>query len=199
MRFVGCCKGGADNFRRLGHDGEPYELVASVGGLDMRNFDLSPLMRSTVGFDHLSRLVDSALTNDSASAYPPYNIEVLGENQYAITLSVAGFNQSELDINVEKNVLTVRGKKAQREEKQYLHQGIANRAFERKFNLADHVEVKGADLTNGLLTLSLLREIPEAMKPRSIPIGTGTVEPRSSDSANHNIEQNSAAAEVKIA
>lgn len=167
----------------------------------MKTFDLTPLYRNSVGFDHLSSLLNNAMRSDVGSSYPPYNIEVLGENKYAITLSVAGFNQSELEINVEKNILTVRGKKAQREEKQYLHQGIANRAFERKFNLADHVEVKSADLTNGLLTLSLLREIPEAMKPRNIHIGTnsGTIDAPSTDSANHSLEQNSESADVKIA
>ena len=139
----------------------------------MKTFDLTPLYRNSVGFDHLSSLLNNAMRSDVGSSYPPYNIEVLGENQYAITLSVAGFTQSELDINVEKNILTVRGKKSGNKEKQYLHQGIASRAFERKFNLADHVEVKGADLTNGLLTISLVREIPEAMKPRTIAIANG--------------------------
>src|SRR5690606_23955973 len=112
----------------------------------MNTIDLSPLYRSTIGFDRLGALLDSALRAEQASAgYPPYNIEVTGENRYGITLAVAGFDLDELDIQVEKGVLTVRGKKAEsKEEHKYLYQGIATRAFERKFNLADHVEVTGA-------------------------------------------------------
>lgn len=137
----------------------------------MNTIDLTPLYRNSIGFDRLASLLDSALRTDSvALGYPPYNIEMLGENRYAITLAVAGFEQSELELTVEKGVLTVRGKKAKGEERKYLHQGIANRAFERKFNLADYVEVTGADLQNGLLTISLVKEIPEAMKPRTIAI-----------------------------
>lgn len=137
----------------------------------MNSIDLTPLYRNSIGFDRLASLLDSALRTDSVSpGYPPYNIEMLGENRYAITLAVAGFEQGELDLMVEKGVLTVRGKKANEEEHRYLHQGIANRAFERKFNLADHVEVTGADLQNGLLTINLVKEIPEAMKPRTIAI-----------------------------
>lgn len=137
----------------------------------MNSIDLSPLYRNSIGFDRLASLLDSALRTDSVTpGYPPYNIEMLSENRYAITLAVAGFEQSELDLMVEKGVLTVRGKKAKEEERRYLHQGIANRAFERKFNLADYVEVTGADLNNGLLTISLVKEIPEAMKPRTIAI-----------------------------
>ncbi len=141
----------------------------------MNTIDLTPLYRNSVGFDRLASLLDSALRTDAVtSGYPPYNIEMLGENRYAITLAVAGFSQSELDLSVEKGVLTVRGKKNQEEERHYLHQGIANRAFERKFNLADYVEVTGAELNNGLLTIRLVKEIPEAMKPRTITINQGT-------------------------
>lgn len=137
----------------------------------MNSIDLTPLYRNSVGFDRLASLLDNALRTDSVtSGYPPYNIEMLGENRYAVTLAVAGFDERELEITVEKGVLTVRGKKAKEEERHYLHQGIANRAFERKFNLADYVEVTGADLKNGLLTISLVKEIPEAMKPRTIAI-----------------------------
>ncbi len=137
----------------------------------MNTIDLTPLYRNSIGFDRLASLLDSALRTDSvAPGYPPYNIEMLGENRYAITLAVAGFEQGELELMVEKGVLTVRGKKAKEEERKYLHQGIANRAFERKFNLADYVQVTGADLHNGLLTISLVKEIPEAMKPRTIAI-----------------------------
>jgi molecular chaperone IbpA len=122
----------------------------------------------------LASLIDSALTTDAAvSGYPPYNIEVLDESRYAITVAVAGFTQEELDIQVEKGVLTVRGDKSSKDERKYLYHGIANRTFERKFNLADYVEVTGADLSNGLLTISLKKEIPEAMKPKNIAINQG--------------------------
>lgn len=140
----------------------------------MNTIDLTPLYRSSIGFDRLGALLDTALRADQASAgYPPYNIEVNDENHYGITLAVAGFEQDELDLQVEKGVLTLRGKKADegKEERKYLHQGIATRSFERKFNLADHVEVTSAQLNNGLLTINLVREIPEAMKPRNIAIG----------------------------
>lgn len=138
----------------------------------MNSIDLAPLYRSSIGYDNLGTLINSALgAADLSPAYPPYNIEVQDENRYAITLAVAGFDKGELDISVANNVLTVRGKKAKKEtERKYLHQGIANRAFERKFNLAEYVEVTGADLNVGLLTITLAREIPEAMKPRSIAI-----------------------------
>jgi len=137
----------------------------------MTTIDLTPLYRSSIGFDRLASLLDNAWRSENAGAgFPPYNIEVRDENRYSITLAVAGFERDELDISVEKDVLTVRGRKAQDESRKYLYQGIANRAFERKFNLAEHVEVRGADLNNGLLTISLVREIPEAMKPRTIRI-----------------------------
>jgi molecular chaperone IbpA len=140
----------------------------------MNSLDLSPLYRNSIGFDRLTSLLDNARNIDAnVSGYPPYNIEAIDENRYAITLAVAGFERGELDLMVEKGVLYVRGIKAQKEERHYVHQGIANRAFERKFNLADHVEVTGADLSNGLLTISLVREVPEEMKPRSIPISDG--------------------------
>jgi molecular chaperone IbpA len=140
----------------------------------MNAIDLTPLYRSSVGFDRLGSLINHALTAESTSSgYPPYNIEVLDENRYAITLAVAGFSQEELNIQVEKGVLSVSGNKAVKDERQYLYQGIANRTFERKFNLADYVEVTGADLSNGLLTISLEKEIPEAVKPKSIAINQG--------------------------
>jgi molecular chaperone IbpA len=111
------------------------------------------------------------MRSDAApNGYPPYNIEVLEDDRYAITLAVAGFERDEIDIDVEKGVLSVRGKKADEVERNYLYHGIANRAFERKFNLADYVEVTGAKLNNGLLTIDLVKEIPEAMKPRKITI-----------------------------
>jgi len=143
----------------------------------MNTIDLTPLYRSTIGFDRLASLIDSALSGESVgSGYPPYNIESLGENKYAITLAVAGFERHELDIKVEQGVLTIRGKKAEPAdgERKFIYQGIANRAFERKFNLADYVEVVGAELNNGLLTVRLVKEIPEAMKPKTIEISSGS-------------------------
>ena len=138
--------------------------------------DLTPLYANTVGFDRFGSLLDAALSADRQSAsYPPYDIELVGENKYAITLAVAGFSDSEIDVQVEKGVLTVRGKKEDaKKDSRYLHRGIATRSFERKFNLADHVEVVSAQLDNGLLKIALVREIPEAMKPRTIPVGTPT-------------------------
>lgn len=138
----------------------------------MNRIDLTPLYRSSVGFDRFGNLLDAAFQAEKSSAgYPPYNIEVVEENNYAITIAVAGFKRDELDIQVENGVLTVRGKKGEAAEKNYLHQGIATRSFERKFNLADHIEVSSADLQDGLLTVELVKEVPEAMKPRSITIG----------------------------
>ena len=138
----------------------------------MNTIDLTPLYRNSVGFDRMASLLDNALRSQKAGVgFPPYDIETTGEDRYAITLAVAGFEESELDIQVEKGVLRVSGKKAdESEEKSYLYRGIANRSFERKFNLADFIEVQGAVLKNGLLTISLVKEIPEAMKPRSIEI-----------------------------
>ena len=141
----------------------------------MRNFDFSPLYRTTVGFDHLSSLLDAVNRSDTNSnGYPPYNIELLNKDQYRITMAVAGFVNEELDIQTEKQTLTVKGEKLPEDgERNYLHQGIAGRNFERRFQLADHVEVTGARLANGLLHIDLAREIPEAMKPKTIKIGTG--------------------------
>ena len=142
----------------------------------MRTFDLTPLYRSTVGFDRLFSLLDQATGVESAPSYPPYNIERTGENAYRITVAVAGFAEPELSIEVKENTLTIRGEKQVKQNEksgEVLYQGIAARAFERRFQLADHVEVKGAALENGLLHVDLAREIPEAMKPRSVPIGNG--------------------------
>ena len=141
----------------------------------MRTFDLAPLYRSTVGFDRLFSLLDQGV-GGAAPGYPPYNIERTGENQYRVSVAVAGFNEPELSIVAKENTLTIRGEKnAKDEEKRgdVLYQGIAARAFERVFQLADHVEVKGAHLENGLLHVDLTREVPEASKPRQIPIGNG--------------------------
>lgn len=137
----------------------------------MTTIDLSPLYRSSIGFDSLASILDRAMTTDSVStSYPPYNIEALGETEYVISLAVAGFKESDLSINVENGVLTVHGSKEKTEERNYLHQGIANRSFERKFNLADYVEVTDASLEDGLLNIKLVKEIPEAMKPKQIAI-----------------------------
>lgn len=140
----------------------------------MRTFDFSPLYRSTVGFDHLSNLLDAVNRSDASNnGYPPYNIELLEKDQYQITMAVAGFVEDELELQSEKQVLTVKGTKAIDEgvQRNYLHQGIAARNFERRFQLADHVEVTGAKLANGLLYITLVREIPEALKPKKIQIG----------------------------
>jgi molecular chaperone IbpA len=139
----------------------------------MRTFDLAPLYRSTVGFDRLFSLLDQVTGVDATPGYPPYNIERTGENAYRISVAVAGFSQADLAIEAKENTLQIRGAKEATEEKkgEVLHQGIAARAFERRFQLADHVEVKGATLENGLLHVDLVRQIPEAMKPRQIPIG----------------------------
>lgn len=140
----------------------------------MRTLDFSPLYRSTVGFDHLSSLLDAVNRSDTGNGYPPYNIELLDQDEYRITMAVAGFVQDELDIQTEKQTLTVKGaKQGDNVERNYLHQGIAARNFERRFQLADHVQVTGARLENGMLHIDLVREIPEAEKPRSIPIEGG--------------------------
>ena len=141
----------------------------------MRHLDLTPFYRSTVGFDRLFDLLDSAAGFEADGvAYPPYNIERLGDNEYRITMAVAGFGEDELKIDVKEQSLTVRGeKKADEKQRQFLHRGIAGRSFERRFQLADHVEVKGADLKDGLLHVDLVRNVPERLKPRVIAIGNG--------------------------
>ena len=140
----------------------------------MRSNDLSPLYRATIGFDRMMNLLDSATRIDEgALSYPPYNIEKLGEDDYRIVMAVAGFGEDELDITMKESSLVISGKKEKTEEKlNYLHRGIASRGFERRFDLADHIKVVGAKLENGLLYVDLVREVPEAMKPRSIKIGT---------------------------
>lgn len=145
----------------------------------MHAYDLSPLFRSTVGFDHLSNLIDSAFKMDErGTSYPPYNIAKLSEDEYEITMAVAGFKQSELSVVAQQNTLTVLGASQEKEgkdEKTYLHKGIATRSFERKFSLADHVKVVDASLADGLLTLRLKREIPEESKPKVITINSGNL------------------------
>jgi molecular chaperone IbpA len=151
----------------------------------MRPIDLSPLYRSTVGFDRLFDLIDSVTgLEQTAASYPPYNIERLGENDYRITMAVAGFAQDEVRVDVKEQTLTVAGaKKPEEKERQYLHRGIAARNFERRFQLADHVEVKGADVQDGLLHVELVRNVPERLKPRTIAIGGGKAEPRQVEAA----------------
>ena len=143
----------------------------------MRHVDFSPLYRSTVGFDRLFTMLDSLSQPDQAQTYPPYNIERTGESTYRITMAVAGFDEKELSIEARAHVLIVKGEKAEEngEQTEYLYRGIAKRAFERRFQLADHVEVTSAALKNGLLHIDLLRNIPEAMKPRKIAIAAEPV------------------------
>ncbi|GIU09655.1 Hsp20 family protein [Shewanella glacialipiscicola] len=139
----------------------------------MRNYDLTPLYRSAIGFDRLAQLAEHAAANNGNTGYPPYNIELLGENRYRITMAVAGFSMDELEISSEGEKLLVKGNKAEiQSERKYLYQGIAERGFERTFQLADYVTVLGASLENGLLNIDLVREIPEALKPRKIEISS---------------------------
>ena len=149
-----------------------HRMSLNNGGYAMRTFDLAPLYRSTVGFDRLFSMLDGF---ESAPGYPPYNIERTGENEYRVTVAVAGFGENELSIEAKENTLTIKGSKQVKEEQtgEVLYQGIAARAFERVFQLADHVQVKNANLENGLLHVDLVREIPEAKKPRQVPIGNG--------------------------
>lgn len=143
----------------------------------MRTMDLSPLYRASVGFDRLLQSLDAAgRLEESAFSYPPYNIEKVSEDAYRIVMAVAGFGEDELDITAKENSLVISGRKEQAEDESevaYLHRGIANRAFERRFDLADHIKVTGAKLENGLLAIELVREVPEAMKPRTIAITSG--------------------------
>ena len=148
----------------------------------MRTFDFAPLYRSTVGFDRMFSMLDQlGGVDNGAQSYPPYNIERTGENTYRITVAVAGFAEADLSLEAKENTLTIRGEKQAKNPEtagEVLYQGIAARAFERRFQLADYVQVKGASLENGLLHVDLAREIPEAMKPRQIPINGGNTSPR---------------------
>ena len=140
----------------------------------MRTFDLSPLFRSTVGFDHLTRALDAALQgNENSLSYPPYNIEKTGDDTYRIAMAVAGFSIEDIEIVSHEGVLSVKGKAKTDEGKTYLYHGIAARAFERRFQLADYIQVTGARLENGMLFLDLVRQVPEALKPRTIAINAG--------------------------
>jgi molecular chaperone IbpA len=140
----------------------------------MRTVDFSPLYRSVVGFDRLAVLLEAATKAETASGYPPYNIETVGEDAYRIEIAVAGFKLDELSVDVKENVLTVTGRKTANDEgRNYLHRGLAERNFERRFQLADYVVVTDGRLSDGLLSISLKRELPESMKPRRIEISTG--------------------------
>jgi len=140
----------------------------------MTTFDFSPIYRSAIGFEHLASLLSNASRVDYGQSYPPYNIEATSEDDYRITIAVAGFSEKEIDITSEQNKLTVSGNRAtQKEDSEYLYRGIAERAFERRYQLADYVRVTGARLENGLLHIELKRELPEAMKPQSIKIKAG--------------------------
>ena len=143
----------------------------------MRPLDFAPLYRSTIGFDRLVQLLDNATGFEAdATSFPPYNIERLAENEYRITMAVAGFAEPEIKLEVKEQMLTVTGQKApEAKERAFLHRGIAGRTFERRFQLADHVEVTGANLKDGLLDIGLKRNVPERLKPRTIAIGTGAI------------------------
>jgi molecular chaperone IbpA len=150
----------------------------------MRNVDLSPLFRYSVGFDRLDQLFDTAFRNGAQdNAYPPYNIVKTGDDSYKITLAVAGFGEDDLEIVAKENLLTVQGKAAEGDDAVYLHRGIGRRAFAHRFQLADYVKVTGANLANGLLDIQLVREVPEAKKPQQIKIGAAS-KPRVIESKN---------------
>lgn len=137
----------------------------------MRAYDFAPLWRSTIGFDHLLDLFDAAQRAEGEDHYPPYNIERQSEDRYQISLALAGFSPDEITVTAEQNVLSIEGRKTEAANRDYLYQGISARHFKRTFNLADYVKVEGASFENGLLQIRLVREVPEAMKPRHIPIG----------------------------
>ncbi len=160
----------------------------------MRTYDFSPLYRATVGFDQIADLMDRVMSSDTTSAtYPPYNIEKTADDAYRITLAVAGFGEEDLSVEVKENALIVAGRKAETDQEgSFLHRGIATRAFERRFHLADHVQVSGASYGNGLLHIDLKREVPEALKPRTIAIEKG-------DAANVKAVENSKDGKKKAA
>jgi molecular chaperone IbpA len=150
----------------------------------MRNFDFTPLSRSSIGFDHLFDLLNSPQVSEDQGGYPPYDIVRTGPDTYRIAIASAGFTPDEITVTTQQNLLTVEGRKANEDDRQYLHRGISARAFTRRFNLEDHVEVEGANYENGLLQIDLIRKIPEAMKPRKIAIGNGNPSPKPMKSLN---------------
>lgn len=142
----------------------------------MRTFDFAPLYRATIGFDQVADMMDRVLASDTTNpSYPPYNIEKTDDDSYRISIAVAGFTESDLSVEVRENALLVAARKAEEDDKTYLHRGIATRAFERRFHLADHVQVTGAAHENGMLHILLKREVPDAFKPRRIEIAGSTV------------------------
>ena len=149
----------------------------------MRTFDFAPLYRSTVGFDHLFEMLDQADRMEAMTSWPPYNIEKAGEDLYRITMAVAGFSSGEIELTQNGSTLLVIGQKGAQDDKQYLHRGIASRAFKQTFNLADHVKVRGAHLADGMLTIDLIREVPEELKPRRIEIAAGDTPAMTQDNA----------------
>ena len=141
----------------------------------MRHFDFTPLYRATVGFDQIADMVDRVLTSDvQTSSYPPYNIEKIDRDAYLISVAVAGFSEADLSVEVKENSLIISAGKSDEEKKKYLHRGIASRSFKQQFQLADHVRVTGANHSDGMLHIELKREVPEALKPRQIPISRGS-------------------------
>jgi molecular chaperone IbpA len=165
---------------------------------DMRtNFDLAPFRRATVGFDRLFDMLENGINNASADNYPPFDLEQESTDRYRISIAVAGFRPDEIDITAQQNLLIVSGKKEQQGERSYVHRGIAARSFERRFVLGDYVQVRSADLRDGLLSIELVREIPEEMKPRRIEIGQSEGQSQISDerepAANENLEDRAAA------
>lgn len=157
----------------------------------MANNELNPLYRTLVGFDRIASLMDQAARLDAAPGYPPFNVEQIGEDNFRIELAVAGFGEDDLNIEFKQNSLVVTGNRKPAEQRNFLHRGIAERSFERRFGLADHVRVSGAKLENGLLTIDLVRELPELLKPRKIEIGSATAakaKPKVVDAANDETE-----------
>ena len=141
----------------------------------MRHFDFTPLYRATVGFDQIADMVDRVLTSDvQTSSYPPYNIEKIDKDAYLISVAVAGFSEADLSVEVKENSLIISAGKSDEEKRNYLHRGIASRSFKQQFQLADHVQVTGANHSDGMLHIELKREVPEALKPRQIPISRGS-------------------------
>lgn len=163
------------------------------------SFDFSPFRRATVGFDRLFDLLENGASFQTSENYPPFDLEQEGEDRYRITLAVAGFRQDEIDITAQQNLLIVSGRKQPQDERNYVHRGIAARSFERRFVLGDYVQVKGAEMRDGLLSIELVREVPEEMKPRKIRIESGSAQSQLSDersgegAANENAKERVAA------
>ena len=151
------------------------KLESLIGGYTMRQFDFSPLYRATVGFDQIADMFDRVLTSDNqTSSYPPYNIEKIDEDAYRISVAVAGFSEADLNVEVRENSLFISAGNSDERQKNFLHRGIATRSFERRFQLADHVQVKGANHSDGMLHIDLKKEVPEALKPRKVHISNSS-------------------------